>query len=154
MIESIASVIGAITGSLSLIGFIYTIGYWKGKVDSSLDQIKAHPPAEIHQMVKTMWEVYVVDALRGKPELANHGSAYRLKPEAEDLIPPIIKKALAEFPVCANSHGPRDAHAYLVVKCLGVSAMRDLSDQLNMSVRETTALLALYMEKLHPSGLL
>lgn len=49
-------------------------------------------------MTKTLWNIYVINALRDRPDLAEHGSAYRLKKETENLIPDNLKEAMAQVP--------------------------------------------------------
>ena len=79
--ENIASIIGAISGCLSLVGIVYMLGVWRGKVDNQLNNwaqsFKDYPPAEMWTMTKTLWEIYVVDALHHRPDLAVHGSSFK-----------------------------------------------------------------------------
>lgn len=149
----IASIVGAVTGTLSLAGVVYMAGYWKGQVDTDRkdwkDAISQYPPAETHKMVQTLWDIYVIDALRNRPDLANHGSGYNINKTGESLIPPSIKKALQEFPVCTDHSMPTESHGWLVVKCLGITTIRELSQSTGLTLQETTALLSLYMEEVH-----
>jgi hypothetical protein len=153
MSVDIASIVGAVTGTLSLAGVVYMAGYWKGQVDTDRkawqEAISLYPPAETHKMVQTLWDIYVMDALRNRPDLANHGSGYSIKESGESLIPSVIKKALQEFPVCTDHKMPTESHGWLVVKCLGVSTIIELSQTLGLTVQETTGLLSLYMKEVH-----
>ncbi len=70
----IAAIVGAVSGCISLIGIVYLFGMWRGKVDTALNSfnqcLKDYPPAEMWTMTKTLWDVYVMDALRHRPDLA------------------------------------------------------------------------------------
>jgi len=87
----IASIVGAISGSISLLGIFYLFGVWRGKVDNTLNAFNKcmdqYPPAEMWTMTKTLWDIYVVEALHHRPDLAQRGSDFKLKKEGEDLIP-------------------------------------------------------------------
>ncbi len=145
-----ASIIGAVSGGLSLIGVIYIwLGLWRGKVDSQLKSIcqsfKDYPPAEMWTMTKTLWDVYVLDALRHRPDLAIHGSGYKLKKEGEDLIPDYILLLLDRIP---HTNGLEEdiATGYLVVKHIGVELVSKMAIEKKLSVQEAIALLSTYLE--------
>jgi len=145
----IVGTIGAVTGCVSLIGLIYLFGVWRGKVDTSLhavqDSIKNYPPAEMWTMVKTLWDIYVVSALHGRPDLAQHGSGYKLKQEGEDLIPDNIKTLLSLIP-----NNPYNSEAiatgYLVVKHIGMDLINDMAQQKALSVQEAIAILSCWFD--------
>ncbi|KKK61516.1 hypothetical protein LCGC14_3013560, partial [marine sediment metagenome] len=98
----IASIVGAVSGSLSLLGIIYLFGVWRGKVDNQLNGLgksfQDYPPAEMWTMTKTLWDVYVMDALRLRPDLAEHGSGFNLKESGKNLIPDYILPLLDQIP--------------------------------------------------------
>jgi len=147
--QGIAALIGAISGVVSLLGIVYMLGRWKGQVDTRLrdicDTISQHPPAETALMAKTLWEIYVVDALRARPDLADHGSAYKLKKEGLDLIPDYMLPLLDCIP-----HNPglsEDiATGYLVVKHIGLEMVTKMAEEKELSIPETIALLSTYLE--------
>ena len=147
--HDIAGVIGAISGSLSLLGIVYLFGIWRGKVDSALQEFKDcihhYPPAEMWTMCKTLWEIYVVEALHHRPDLAEHGSGFRLKKEGEDLIPDYIKPLLQRIP-----HNPSAseniATGYLVVKHIGLDLIGKMAEEKQLSVQEAIAILSTYLE--------
>jgi len=80
--ENIAGIIGAVSGCLSLLGLVYLFGVWRGKVDSTLNAfkqcLKDYPPAEMWTMTRTLWDIYVIEALHHRPDLAEHGSSLPL----------------------------------------------------------------------------
>lgn len=143
------NIIGPISGGLSLIGIIYLFGVWRGKVDSALNEfkdcIKNYPPAEMWTMVKTLWDIYVVEALHHRPDLAEHGSGFRLKKEGEDLIPDYIKPLLKRIP--RNPHNSElVATGYLVVKHIGLDLIGKMAEEKELTVQESIAILSTYLE--------
>jgi len=147
--EQIASVVGAVTGCISLLGIVYLFGVWRGKVDTALNSfkqcIKDYPPAEMWTMTKTLWDVYVMEALRHRPDLASHGSAYKLKKEGEDLIPDYMKPLLDQIP--RNPFNTESvASGYLVVKHIGLDLIGKMAEEKELSVQEAIAILSTYLE--------
>ena len=145
----IASIIGAISGGLSLIGVIYMLGVWRGKVDNQLNSLSKsfqdYPPAEMWTMAKTLWDVYVMDALRHRPDLAEHSSSYKLKQSGKDLIPDSMLALLDRIP---RNPGQREeiATGYLVVKHIGLELVSQMAEENDISVQEAIALLSTHME--------
>lgn len=148
--ESITSMIGAISGCLSLLTVIYFAVYWKAGVDSDRKAWQAnnkqYPPAEMWTMVKTLWDVYVLDALRHRPDLAEHGSGFKLKEEAHNLIPDNMKILLDRIP-----HNPVSnddiATGYLVAKYVGLEQITKMAEEKGLSIQETIAILSTYLEE-------
>jgi len=147
--ENIASIVGAVSGCLSLLGLVYLFGYRLGKIDSALNECKRtcqdYPPAEMWTMVKTLWDVYVMDALRLRPDLAAHGSRFKLKKEGEDLIPDYIKPLLDRIP---HNPGLKEdiATGYSVVKHIGLELLSQMAEEKKVSIQEAIALLSTYLE--------
>ncbi len=148
--ESIASVIGAISGVASLFGIVYLLAYWKGRVDTQLrtiqDDRSRYPLAEFSMMTKTLWDIYVIDALRGRPDLAEHGSAYRLKKEAQDLIPDNLKTALDQIPPL-NPDTESVVTGYEVVKRLGLGPIHAMAEARHLTLQESIAILSCYLDQ-------
>ena len=147
--ELIFGIIGAASGVVSLAAIIYFLGVWRGQVDKDRayfsDCLKLYPPGEMWTMVKTLWDIYVVDALRNRPDLAEHGSSYKLKKEGEDLIPDHLKDLLDRLP---RNPFNREAIAtgYLVVKHIGLDLISKMAEEKQLSVQEAIAVLSTYLE--------
>ena len=147
--QEIAAIIGAVSGIISLLTIVYLVGFWKGKIDTKLGNVcqslQKYPLEETAVMTKTLWDIYVVDALRSRPDLAERGSAYRLKKEGEELIPDHIKALLDRIP-----HNPLNNEAlatgYLVVKHIGLGHIGKMAEEKNLSVQEAIAVLSTYLE--------
>ncbi len=157
--EHIATITGAISGGLSLIGVIYMLAYWRGKVDTQLNSLSKsfhdYPPGEMWTMTKTLWEIYVVEALHHRPDLAEHGSGFKLKKEGEDLISDRMKTLLDNIP--GNPFNSEYiATGYLVVKHIGLDGINEMAEQKKLSVQEAIAVLSCYLEahcnKAHPTA--
>lgn len=152
--ENIAAIIGSISGLASLLGIVYMLGWWKGKVDTKLrdltDMMSQYPPAETALMAKTLWNIYVVDALRASPDLFDHHSDYKLKKETHDMIPDALKQELDQIPL--NPTTKEDlASGWLVVKHLGMETITKWADEVKLSVPVAIAVLGTYLdEKLDP----
>ncbi|GAI60066.1 unnamed protein product [marine sediment metagenome] len=141
----IAGIVGAVSGSLSLLGIVYLFGVWRGKVDSALNELKNYPPAEMWTMTKTLWDIYVVEALHHRPDLAERGSSFKLKKEGEDLIPEYMKPLLKRIPRNPlNSEGI--ASGYLVVKHIGLELIGKMAEDKQLNVQEAIAILSCYLE--------
>ena len=143
----LAAIIGAVSGVASLLGLVYLLGVWKGGVDSKLRDItrllSQYPPSETALMTKTLWDIYVVDALRNRPDLAEHSSAYKLTKVGEDLIPEYMKPLLERIP-----HNPLNrediATGYLVVKYVGLDSISKMAEDKQLNVQEAIAILSTY----------
>lgn len=148
-------ILGAASGVISLAMVIYLFAYWKGGVDAWRREvsrcIEQYPPSETALMVKTLWEIYVVDALRGRPDLAEHASPFKLKKETRDLIPDEIKAKLEQIP---RNPGNNEALAtgWLVVKKIGMPSLERLAAEQNLSVQETIAILSTYLDEQERRG--
>ena len=148
--ENLASIVGAITGCISLLGLVYVFGVWRGRVDSSLkvitDILKSYPPGEMWRMTQTLWEIYVVEALHNRPDLAQRGSGFKLKKEGQDLIPDSMKSLLEHIP--HNPHKDDISTGYLVVEVLGLEPIREMAEEKHLSVQEAIAILSTYLDEL------
>jgi len=147
--NAIASIIGAVSGCISLLAIIYFLGVWRGRVDSALrilnNLITQYPPAEMWTMTKTLWDIYVVSALQGRPDLAAHGSGYKLKKEGLDLIPESLKLQLAGIDLDQNHNNI--ATGYLVVKTIDMEEIQSMAILANISIQESIAILSCWIEE-------
>jgi len=148
--QEIAAIIGAVSGIVSLLAIIYMVGIWKGKIDTQLGNIcrslQKYPLEETAVMTKTLWDIYVVDALRDRPDLAEQHSAYKLKPGGEDLIPDDIKQELRQLPD-SSKNSEAIASGYLVVKFLGLERVSRMAEQGSLSVQEAIAVLSTFFDE-------
>ncbi|MBA7601839.1 hypothetical protein ES703_08923 [subsurface metagenome] len=153
--ENIAAIIGAVSGIASLIAIVYLVGFWKGKVDTQLGSIsqsmQKYPLEETALMTKTLWDIYVVDALRNRPDLAEHHSAYKLKKEGHDLIPDDIKKDLDRLDLNPLNN-EAIACGWLVVKLLGTERISRMAEGNGLSLQESIAILSTYLEEKNTSA--
>jgi hypothetical protein len=149
MLADIERIVGIAAGLLSLAGFIYIVAFWKGGLDnwrkSVQEEREKYPPGETCLMVKTMWDIYVVGALKDRPDLATHQSPFKLTPDAENLIPKEVKDEL-----CGVDIRPEDAEnvasGWLVVKVLGLDRIEHISREKKLSMPETIAILSTYLD--------
>jgi len=148
----LAAIIGAVSGVASILGLAYLLGVWKGGVDSKLRDItrllSQYPPPETALMTKTLWDIYVVDALRNRPDLAEHQSAYKLRKEGEDLIPDNLKAELCQISRNLDENCNKSeaiASGWLVVKYLGMEAISRMAEEKGLSVQESIAILSTYL---------
>lgn len=152
----VATIIGSVTGIVSLLGIIYMIGWWKGQVDSKLrnieQQFTAYPLPELAMMTKTLWNVYVINALGGRPDLAEQHSAFKLSKEGYDMIPDALKEELDQIPVNPSTNKDSIASGYLVVKHLGMDKISIMAKESGLSVQEAIAILSLYLDEKHDTG--
>jgi len=149
----LAAIIGAVSGIISIIGVVYLLGVWKGGVDSKLKEIaqllSRYPPEETALMTKTLWNIYVVDALRNRGDIAEHQSAYKLNKEGEALIPEYLKAELCRISkdlvmVENDNKAEGIASGWLVVKSLGLETITRMADEKGLSVQESIAILSCY----------
>jgi len=147
--EYIASIVGAVSGCISLLGIVYLFGIWRGKVDSALTEFRAsfkdYPPAEMWTMVKTLWDIYVLAALHNRPDLAEHGSSYKLKKKGCDLVPDYMAALLNQIP---HNPGRREdiATGYLVVKHIGLELISKMAEEEKLTVQESIAILSTWLD--------
>jgi hypothetical protein len=143
------SVVTLVMAGLSLAGMIYQFAFKNGATDSILKGIKKdmdkYPLAELANQVKTMWDVYVLDALHAHIDLASHKSPLSLTEKGLEMIPASVKEQLK------GDKGDTDKHSatWLVIKCLGMQNIDKLSVEMNLPVSIELALLTLLYKTYH-----
>ncbi len=109
------------------------------------EEHKKYSLSQTALMTQKLWELYVDEPLRHRPDLATHQSPYYLTSWAQELIPEAIKKALCEL-----AEQPYDyeawASGFLVLEHLGIDVIEQLSKEKQLSVQETIAILGTYLE--------
>ena len=137
--------IGAVSGLISLLGIVYLVGVWKGRFETKLgniqQELREHPPAETALMAKTMWDIYVVEALRARPDLAEPGSGYHLKKEGEDLISDELKEALNRFGTCKAG-----CSGWEIVRALGMETISRMAEEKGLTIQQSIAILVTYAD--------
>ena len=154
-LAGIAAIIGAVSGCTSLVGIVYFLGVWRGKIDTSVTELKEalknYPPAEMWTMTKTLYDIYIVEALHHRPDLAVHGSSFKLKKEGEDMIPDGMRTLLDSIPLNPSYNSEAVATGYLVVKYFGLDIIGEMAKEQKISVQEAIALLSCYLDARQPS---
>ncbi len=145
----ILNLIGVITGIISLLGIIYIAGYWKGGVDAFMRQTREcqdkYPVAELSLMVKTLWDVYGLEAMSKRPDLAEHSSPWHLTRKGQELIPDKFKKLLADIPGIQTDHSGVSS-AWLAVKTLGLEQVDIFAKETGLTLHESIAVLGIHVE--------
>jgi len=128
---------------------VYMLGVWRGKVDNQLNSLgtsfQDYPPAEMWTMTKTLWDIYIIEALHHRPDLAEHSSSFKLKREGENLIPDHMKTLLDRLPLNPLNH-EAVATGYLVVKLIGLELIGKMAEEKQLTVQEAIAILSCYLE--------
>jgi len=152
-VHDIAGIIGAVSGCISLVGIVYFLGVWRGKIETSVKElkevIKNYPPAEMWTMTKTLWDIYVIEALHHRPDLAEQGSGFHLKREGEDLIPDHMKALLDGIPHNPSFNNEGNATGYMAVKYIGLELIGKMAEEKGLSVQEAIAILSCYLDGHH-----
>jgi hypothetical protein len=135
--------------ALSLAGMIYQFAFKNGATDSILKGIKKdmdkYPLAELANQVKTMWDVYVLDALHAHIDLASHKSPLSLTEKGLNMIPENIRELLKTDKGDTTQHSA----TWLVIKCLGMQTIDKLSVEMKLPVSIALALLTLLYKTYH-----
>ena len=145
------SVISLILGVLTLLGLLYQFAYRNAITDKTLrdfkDLLDKYSLAEISNQVNTMWEVYVLDALHSRPDLAKHNSPLQITDEGEAMIPQYIKDVLLSYHPDPYKN---QSATWIVVSCLGTLKISELATELKLSTSITLSLLSVFYRKYHP----
>lgn len=125
--------IGGISGVIALLGFLWTIFFQMAKIKVRTD---------------TLWEIYVVDAL--KTQHVEHSSAYKPKKEAEDLLPEDIKKRLGR--IAQHQHHKRKKGSLgrlgeEVVKEIGIAKIEALAKENGLKASDVIGIMIAYVDQ-------
>lgn len=135
----------------TLIMVFYLSIYWKSQVDSYIRQSKEcdskYPPLEIGLQVKTLWEIYGVEALRNKPDLAAHSSPWHLTPKGQSLIPEKVKEKLDDIPGQPDNREGM-ASFWLAVKTLGMDNVNQFARESGLTLQEAVGVLGVHVDNL------
>jgi hypothetical protein len=146
----ISLIIGIVTFIGGVASGVYQFGFKNGEMGNILKGIKKdldkYPLAEMSTQVKTMWDVYVMDALHGHPDLAQHRSPLTITEKGEAMIPDDIKQRLNAYRPPPNNHSA----TWSVINCLGMEQVTSLSLEIKLPLSLVLALLSVFYEKYHP----
>ena len=157
----VLAIAGAATGVASLGGVVYGFGWWRRGIDDSTKQFRkdiadvkkqldsANVP-EMRTMVQTLWEVYVLDPLKRRPDIAQSHSPLSLTEKALNMIPGQVRDSL-DRACLGDGHGELPS-GYRAVRILGLDTITQMSLDSGLTVQETIAVLGLYIQTMCPQN--
>ncbi len=84
---TISEILSILALIISLAGALYSVAYWRGKVDKELkDYSEAKIPdrlTKIESKFELVWAAFTEQVLSDRPHLATHSSPYKLTAQAE-----------------------------------------------------------------------
>jgi hypothetical protein len=151
MWATIAAIIGAV---ISIATLIYMTGFWKRGVDDGIEnlrsdvkeikeELKLRNLASFCTMVQTLWDVYVLDPLHKRPDIASQHSPLSLTQKAIDSIPDDVKETLLKIPAPAENKGL----GYLAVTVIGINRIAEIAKVNGESLQVTIATLTQFLEE-------
>jgi len=147
MTQEIASLIGAISGSLSLLMLIYLAGVWKGKVDNHIKVVdqerEKYSQPEMYRMIKTLWDAYVIDPLHCRPGISQHHSPVRLTEIGLQFIPVEFRDKLDSV---VSAYDENIVTGYVVSQLFPMDELMNLAEQNKQTIQETIAILSCYLK--------
>jgi hypothetical protein len=120
------------------------------KLEGVTATLQKYPPGEMATKVDLLWEIYAVDALHDKPNLAHSQSPLSITAEGVAEIPKHIRIALDRLPSC-QTDSIADLQ-YTAVKCLGLPVVRELAVTKGWTVQQAVAMIGLYLGKSQNGG--
>lgn len=142
--NDILAVVGTIAGLLSLAGVVYAFGFWRGKVDKQLSDLKdAHIPKRLDKMEakqEVLWTVFTEQVLSNRPNLAMKGSQFKLTGEA--------MKAIEEVNGLIADHNPgatkvTSEHILCDLPAeIGLENLKDIAERHSMTLGELLAIIS------------
>jgi hypothetical protein len=159
MWTSILAVIGVITGVISILVLVFGLGSWKKGIEDDVSQIKTdvagikgelkeHNLSSFCMMVQTLWDVYVIDTLHKRPDIASSHSLPKLTQKGLDYIPEDVKEQLNKSELSVKDQ-TNISSGYLVVQIIGLDRITKLAQENDLSIQEMIAVLSAYLwEKL------
>ena len=151
MINEVSVLVAIILGALSIVGLLYRFLIRDAKVDSMMSQLEKYSIPEMALQVKTLWQISVVEALHNRSDLATHQSPLKITEKGESLIPEDIKQLLLNHKITIKkSCKETNSGSWIVITCLGMDRILQLSKDLSLSLTITLALLTVFYIKYHP----
>lgn len=157
MLSEIAAIIGIIGGLIAIFTLVYMAGFWKRGVEDDIKEIKSdvsdikkdlkdHNLPSFCMMVQTLWDVYVIDPLHKRPDIAQFQSPPKLTPKGLECIPEDIKEQLDKIEVSMKDR-LNIVTGYLVVQVIGLDRITTAARKNSFSLQEMIAVLSLYLNK-------
>ena len=155
MWTDILAILGFITGAVALFIYVYNIGSWKRGIEDSVKQLgkdvkevkeelSKHNLSSFCMMVQTLWDVYVIDPLHKRPDIATSHSLPKLTKKGLDYISEDVKAQLDKLEISVKDR-VNISSGYLVVQIIGLDRITKLANEKNLSVQEMIAVLSTYL---------
>lgn len=135
----IAALIGAISGLVSLIMIGYTLGVWRGTINTKVD---------------TLWKIYVEDELvRQRAQDRVGASEWYIKETGEATLPDDMKEDIKQLTqaICSKpwplSKQCNPDIVPSIVKKLGLARIRKVAENQAITVHGVVALIYVYSKK-------
>jgi hypothetical protein len=155
MLSDIAAVFGIIGGIIAIFTIVYMTGFWKRGVEDDIVHIKKDI-TEINvdlkkwnlpsfcMMVQTLWDVYVIDTLHKRPDIAQFKSPPKLTQKGLDYIPEDVKEMFDRLEISINDRS-NISSGYLAVQIVGLDRITKLASEKDLSIQEMIAVLSTYL---------
>ena len=155
MLTNIAAIFGIIGGIIAVFTIVYMVGFWRRGIEDDIeqtkdgiaeikDELKQHNLASFCLMVQTLWDVYVLDALHKRPDIAVSHSRPKLTQKGLDFIPEDIKERLDKLEISVKDWA-NISSGYLVVQVVGLDRITKLAGENALNIQEMIAVLSSYL---------
>ncbi len=155
MLSDIAAIFGIIGGVIAIGTLIYISGFWKRGVEDDIlhikkdndeikTELKAYNLPSFCMMVQTLWDVYVIDPLHRRPDIAEFHSLPKLTQKGLDYIPADVKKQLDRMAATAGDK-VNVTSGYMAVQAIGLDKIMTIANEKGLSIQEIIAVLNTYL---------
>lgn len=155
MWTNILAIIGFITGVISILMLVYYFGSWKRGVEENIkhtkddieeikNDLKKQNLSSFCMMVQTLWDVYVIDPLHKRPDIATSHSLPKLTQKGLDYIPQDVKAQLDKLEISVKDR-LNISSGYLVVQIIGLDRITKIASEKELSIQEMIAVLSTYL---------
>jgi len=135
------NVFSLIASIVAVLVVVFGIAYWKGNIDQKIKQVSPLPELVMQLKMKmdVLWSLFVEQTLSRNPNLANHGSSYKLTDHGEKCLEDvkhIIEEVKREYPNLDAS----DVLTIIAQK-IGMAELAELASKNGCSPSEYMAML-------------